>query len=210
MSATQSQKPNLTSPGPGIIHGSIVTGPKTQRAARQFNQSRAIAPKPPTTNLSLLILTAVATCRKKSGLSMQALKKIVTNMGYDMDKKKHYFLRSIKSMVAKGQLWQVKGTGATGSFKVNPDIGKKKHQPKVRGRGQKPKDATKKKDGLPTSRRKIIAKVKQNCDNTNTGGRRSNSDFKHSQHCHSNANQDTTRRKGKSKLTLKSSCPFSA
>uniref|UniRef100_A0A8D2J1H8 H15 domain-containing protein n=1 Tax=Varanus komodoensis TaxID=61221 RepID=A0A8D2J1H8_VARKO len=125
---------------------------QTQRAARQFNQSRTIVPKPPTTNLSLLIFTAVATCQKKSGLSMQALKKIVTNMGYDMAKKKHYFLRSIKSMVAKGQLWQVKGTGATGSFKVNPDLGKKKHQPKVRGRGRKAKDPTKKKSNLATPR----------------------------------------------------------
>lgn len=124
----------------------------TQRAVRQFNQSRAVVPKPPSTNLSLLIFTAVATCQKKSGLSMQALKKIVTNMGYDMAKKKRYFLRSIKSMVAKGQLWQVKGTGATGSFKVNPDLGKKKQQPKVRGRGRKAKDPKKKKDGPARSR----------------------------------------------------------
>lgn len=122
------------------------------RFAGQFNSTRASVPKPPTTNLSLLIFTAVATCQKKSGLSMQALKKIVTNMGYDMAKKKHYFLRSIKGMVAKGQLWQVKGTGATGSFKVNPDMGNKKSQPKVKGRGRQAKDAGKKKRTVATSR----------------------------------------------------------
>lgn len=127
----------------------------------QFNSTRAAAPKPPTTNLSLLIFTAVATCQKKSGLSMQALKKIVTNMGYDMAKKKHYFLRSIKGMVAKGQLWQVKGTGATGSFKVNPDMGKKKSQPKVKGRGRQAKEAGKKKRTVATSRGSGQTKTKK-------------------------------------------------
>uniref|UniRef100_A0A670J4E9 H15 domain-containing protein n=1 Tax=Podarcis muralis TaxID=64176 RepID=A0A670J4E9_PODMU len=110
---------------------------------------RASVPKPPTTHLSLLIFTAVATCRRKTGLSLQSLQKTVTDMGYDMEEKKHYFMRSINNMVSKGQLWQVKGKGATGFFKVNPNI-VKKYQPKMRGR--KAKEAAKKKGSQATSR----------------------------------------------------------
>ncbi|XP_039189015.1 histone H1.2-like [Crotalus tigris] len=142
----------------------------SKRAGRQLSQPRAVAPKPPTSNLSLLIYTAVATCQKKSGLSMQALKKIVTNMGYDMAKKKHYFLRSIKNMVSKGQLWQVKGTGATGSFKINPDIGKKNNPPKMKGKGPKTKHSIKKKksstvskNGREAAKKQVKAEVKRTC-----------------------------------------------
>uniref|UniRef100_A0A803SL37 H15 domain-containing protein n=1 Tax=Anolis carolinensis TaxID=28377 RepID=A0A803SL37_ANOCA len=117
----------------------------SQRAAQHVKQSKA-APRMPTTNPSLLIFTAVATCQKKNGLSMQCLKKIVTNMGYDMTNKKQYFLRSIKRMLTKGLLLQVKGNGATGSFKINPHLEKKKQQQKMKGKGQKAKEATKKKN----------------------------------------------------------------
>uniref|UniRef100_A0A8C5SGF1 H15 domain-containing protein n=1 Tax=Laticauda laticaudata TaxID=8630 RepID=A0A8C5SGF1_LATLA len=114
------------------------------RSGRQLNPSRAEVPKRPTSSISLLIYNALANSQKKSGISMQALKKIVTNMGYDMTKKKHYFLRALKNMVAKGQIWQIKGTGATGSFKINPDIGKK-NPPKSKGKGPKTKHSVKNK-----------------------------------------------------------------
>ncbi|XP_042326920.1 histone H1-like [Sceloporus undulatus] len=179
-SADSVQSPTLVDPslmrGRRRTRTSRVMAPSpSQRAARQLNQTRATAPKLPTTNLSLLIFTAVATCRRRSGLSMQALKKMLTSMGYDVVKKKHYFLRAIKNMVDKGQLWQVKGNGATGSFKVNPDLGKKKHQPKVRGRGQKAKDSTKKKDGAakPKNARSSTAKKQGKVESSKRVSKRS-------------------------------------
>ncbi|XP_034271337.1 histone H1-like [Pantherophis guttatus] len=141
----------------------------SERSGKRLNKTRAAAPKPPTSTLSLLIYSAVASSKKKSGLSMQALKKIVADMGYDMVKKKHYFLRSIKNMVAKGQLWQIKGTGATGSFKISPDIGKKK-PPIVKGKGPKAKYSTKNKkrsavskNARETAKKQVKANVKKAC-----------------------------------------------
>ncbi|ETE62521.1 hypothetical protein L345_11723, partial [Ophiophagus hannah] len=127
-------------------------------------------PKPPTSNLSLLIYSAIASCQKKSGISMQALKKIVTNMGYDMVKKKHYFLRALRNMVAKRQIWQVKGTGATGSFKISPDIGKK-NPPKQKRKGPKAKHSVKNKNRSAMSKNDqeaanmhVKADVKKTCE----------------------------------------------
>lgn len=164
--STAAQDPLL--PG-GRKHSKKRATLPSERAGRKLNQSKAAAPKPPTSNLSMLIYTAVASSQKKSGLSMQALKKIVANMGYDMAKKKHYFLRSIRNMVAKGQLWQVKGTGATGSFKINPDIGKK-NLPMMKGKGPKTKHSIKNKkrsamskNGRETAKKQVKADVKKTC-----------------------------------------------
>lgn len=141
----------------------------SERSGKGLNKRRAAAPKPPTSSLSLLIYNAVANSKKKTGLSMQALKKIVADMGYDMVKKKNYFLRSLRNMVAKGQLWQIKGTGATGSFKISPDIGKKK-LPIVKGKGPKAKHSTKNKkrsagskNSRETAKKQVKANVKKAC-----------------------------------------------
>lgn len=138
----------------------------------QPNLPKASASRPPTTNLSMLIYMAVATCQRKSGLSMQALKKIVTNMGYDMNNKKHYFLRSIKGMLAKGQLTQVKGTGANGSFKINPLMGMKRIQPTVKGRVQQAKKADKKKKAVATSQVGVRSKNKKKGKETSRATKR--------------------------------------
>uniref|UniRef100_A0A8C6VFE5 H15 domain-containing protein n=1 Tax=Naja naja TaxID=35670 RepID=A0A8C6VFE5_NAJNA len=146
----------------------------TLHPKRQLNQSRASAPKPPTSSLSLLIYSAIANCQKKSGISMQALKKIVTKTGYDMDKKKQYFLKALKNMVAKGQIWQLKGTGATGSFTINPNTGKKKAPPK-KGKGQKTEVSAKNKKRSATSKKhreaakkQVKAGVKKTCKRSKT------------------------------------------
>lgn len=77
---------------------------------------------------------------KKSDFSMQVLKKVVASMG----KKNGYFLKVIKRMMARGQLWKLKGTGTKDFFMVIPDMGQQTQQ-QARGNSRKEKNATKKK-----------------------------------------------------------------
>uniref|UniRef100_A0A670ZDM9 H15 domain-containing protein n=1 Tax=Pseudonaja textilis TaxID=8673 RepID=A0A670ZDM9_PSETE len=139
------------------------------RSGRQLKIPRPDVSKPPTSSISVLIYNAIASCQKKSGISTQALKKIVTSKGYDMVKKKHYFLRALKNLVGKGQIWQIRGTGATGSFKINPDFGKK-NPPKSKGKGPKTKHSVKNKkrsamskNGRQAGKKQAKADVKKTC-----------------------------------------------
>uniref|UniRef100_A0A8C8RB55 H15 domain-containing protein n=1 Tax=Pelusios castaneus TaxID=367368 RepID=A0A8C8RB55_9SAUR len=91
--------------------------------------------------LSKLIIEAVATSKKRTGLSLQALKKIIMATGYDMVRKKPHFKRVLLSLVSKGLLQKLKGTGASGSFGISKEMTKKmgprpgkKAAPKKRGR----------------------------------------------------------------------------
>uniref|UniRef100_A0A8C3TFZ2 H15 domain-containing protein n=1 Tax=Chelydra serpentina TaxID=8475 RepID=A0A8C3TFZ2_CHESE len=94
-------------------------------------QNSTTSPGAPTTSkhasprLSKLILKAVATSEKRSGLSLQALKKIIVATGYNMAKKKTHFKRVLLSLVTKGLLQKLRGTGASGSFGIGKEMAKK-------------------------------------------------------------------------------------
>ncbi|XP_029441061.1 histone H1.11R-like [Rhinatrema bivittatum] len=66
-----------------------------------------------------LIVQAVSTSRERSGVSLAALKKAVVAKGYDVEKNKSCLKLAVKSLVNKGSLVQTKGSGASGSFKLN-------------------------------------------------------------------------------------------
>ncbi|XP_016307151.1 histone H1-like [Sinocyclocheilus anshuiensis] len=66
-----------------------------------------------------LIVKAVSASKERSGVSLAALKKALAAVGYDVEKKNSRIKLAIKSLVTKGNLVQVKGTGASGSFKLN-------------------------------------------------------------------------------------------
>uniref|UniRef100_A0A7M4EKT0 H15 domain-containing protein n=1 Tax=Crocodylus porosus TaxID=8502 RepID=A0A7M4EKT0_CROPO len=72
--------------------------------------------KPLYQGLSKLILNAVATSNRRSGLSLQALKKTIEATGYDMVKRKNYFKRVLLNLVTKG------GTSASGSFRLGKGV----------------------------------------------------------------------------------------
>uniref|UniRef100_K7F1V9 H15 domain-containing protein n=1 Tax=Pelodiscus sinensis TaxID=13735 RepID=K7F1V9_PELSI len=65
--------------------------------------------------LPKLILQAVAASERRTGLSLQALKKLVAAAGYDLARKKTYFRRALLSLVAKGLVRKLRGSGASGS-----------------------------------------------------------------------------------------------
>uniref|UniRef100_A0A8C4WK52 H15 domain-containing protein n=1 Tax=Gopherus evgoodei TaxID=1825980 RepID=A0A8C4WK52_9SAUR len=90
-------------------------------------QESTTSPGAPTTSkhaspsVSELILWAVATSPKCQGLSLEALKKIITKAGYDVT----HFKRVLLSLVTKGLLQKLKGTGASGSFGIGKEMAKK-------------------------------------------------------------------------------------
>ncbi|XP_039372700.1 histone H1B-like [Mauremys reevesii] len=126
--ASGSSLPKKTKPS-----GSLTSKPSSSPGAKLS--------KPPSQGLSKLILEAVATSKKRTGLSLQALKRIIAATGYDVAKKKTHFKRVLLSLVTKGLLQKLKGTGASGSFGIGKEMAKKmsaghkkKKAPKKRGR----------------------------------------------------------------------------
>uniref|UniRef100_A0A452HGZ8 H15 domain-containing protein n=1 Tax=Gopherus agassizii TaxID=38772 RepID=A0A452HGZ8_9SAUR len=113
--ASGSSLPKKTKPS-----GSLISKPSSLPGT-----SLAKLSKPLSQGLSKLILEAVATSKKRTGLSLQALKKIIMAMGYDMAKKKTHFKRVLLSLVTKGLLQKLKGTGASGSFGIGKEMKEK-------------------------------------------------------------------------------------
>ncbi|XP_035699553.1 histone H1-like [Branchiostoma floridae] len=63
---------------------------------------------------------SVEALKDRTGSSLSAIKKYIGgNYKFDVEKKSHFIKRALKSLVEKGTLLQVKGTGASGSFKIN-------------------------------------------------------------------------------------------
>ncbi|XP_059402872.1 histone H1-like [Carassius carassius] len=90
--------------------------------------------------VSDLIVKAVSASKERSGVSLAALKKALAAGGYDVEKNNSRVKLALKSLVTKGALLQVKGTGASGSFKIS----KKQTETKKKAAPKAKKPATKK------------------------------------------------------------------
>ncbi|XP_004717868.1 histone H1.5 isoform X2 [Echinops telfairi] len=99
--------------------------------------------------VSELITKAVSASKERNGLSLAALKKALAAGGYDVEKNNSRIKLGLKSLVNKGILVQTKGTGASGSFKLNKKAGSGEVKPKAKKTGaakaKKPAGATPKK-----------------------------------------------------------------
>ncbi|KAM3849196.1 histone H1-like [Diretmus argenteus] len=128
------------------------------------------APRPKKVGPSVaeLIVQAVSASKERSGVSLAAVKKALAAGGYDVENKNARVKIAVKSLVAKGTLVQTKGTGASGSFKINKKAETKEKKPvkKVAAKAKKPaakkpaaakKAATKK----PAAAKKSPKKVKK-------------------------------------------------
>lgn len=91
-------------------------------------------------SISSLILKAVAASGDRGGLSLAGLKKALKAGGYDVDKKNGRILVAIKRLVAKKSLVRTKGSGASGSFRLN----KKPPTPRKKKNVRKKKTSVKK------------------------------------------------------------------
>ncbi|CAK6981333.1 histone H1-like isoform X2 [Scomber scombrus] len=99
--------------------------PAVASPAKSAKKKAAPKPKKSGPSVSELIVQAVSASKERSGVSLAALKKALAAGGYDVDKNKARVKTAVKSLVAKETLVQTKGTGASGSFKMN-----KKAEPK--------------------------------------------------------------------------------
>ncbi|KGL72449.1 Histone H1.01, partial [Tinamus guttatus] len=110
-----------------------------------------------------LITTAVSASKERKGLSLAALKKALAAGGYDVEKNNSRIKLGLKSLVNKGTLVQTKGTGASGSFRLNKKPGETKEKaPKKRAAAAaKPKKAAAKKPASAAKKPKKAAAVKK-------------------------------------------------
>uniref|UniRef100_A0A3B4DCF1 Histone H1 n=1 Tax=Pygocentrus nattereri TaxID=42514 RepID=A0A3B4DCF1_PYGNA len=94
--------------------------------AKAPKKKGAARPKKAGPSIGELIVKAVSQSKERSGVSLAALKKALAAGGYDVEKKNSRVKLAVKTLVTKGTLVQTKGTGASGSFKLN----KKQAEPK--------------------------------------------------------------------------------
>ncbi|NXU01605.1 H101 protein, partial [Buphagus erythrorhynchus] len=86
------------------------------------------ARKPAGPSVTELITKAVSASKERKGLSLAALKKALAAGGYDVEKNNSRIKLGLKSLVSKGTLVQTKGTGASGSFRLNKKPGEAKEK----------------------------------------------------------------------------------
>lgn len=72
--------------------------------------------------MSDLIIKAASAADASAGVSLAFLKKALKAGGYDVDTNRARIITALKRLVAKKDLVQVKGSGASGSFKVNKNL----------------------------------------------------------------------------------------
>ncbi|XP_056104271.1 histone H1-like [Rhinichthys klamathensis goyatoka] len=116
-------------------------------------------------NVRDLIVKAVSESEERSGVSLPALKKALAADGYDVEKNNSRVKISIKSLVTNDILVRTRGTGVSGSFKLNKKqtVAKKKTKPakkaalkaKQTAAAKKPKTAAAKKSIAKKSPKKV-------------------------------------------------------
>ena len=117
--------------------------------------------------LSKRILKAVAASKSRGGLSLAGLKKSLKAGGYDIVKNRTRIVLAIKRLVAKKALVRTKGSGASGSFKVNKKAPKprkrvvKKRKPKTKKTKKATKGKGKKAGASPAKKKKATKKKKK-------------------------------------------------
>ncbi|NWT23416.1 H101 protein, partial [Cardinalis cardinalis] len=112
------------------------------------------ARKPAGPSVTELITKAVSASKERKGLSLAALKKALAAGGYDVEKNNSRIKLGLKSLVSKGTLVQTKGTGASGSFRLNKKPGE------VKEKAPKKKKATVIKPKKPAAKKPASAAKK--------------------------------------------------
>ncbi|KAG7453306.1 hypothetical protein MATL_G00264700 [Megalops atlanticus] len=109
--------------------------------AKAPKKKAASKPRKSGPSVGELIVKAVSASKERSGVSLAALKKALAAGGYDVEKNNSRVKLALRSLVTKGTLLQTKGTGASGSFKLNKkqaETAKKKPVKKAAPKAKKP------------------------------------------------------------------------
>ncbi|XP_067836630.1 histone H1-like [Heptranchias perlo] len=130
------------------------TAPPAAAAPPKAPKKKKAVPRPKPTGppLGEQILKIVGDCKDRKGISLAAIKKVLATKGLDVEKLRSQIKLSIKRNVEKGSLVQIKGTGASGSFRV----AKKETQAKVVKKVKK--QVTKKSPGKKPAAKKTAVK----------------------------------------------------
>lgn len=123
--------------------------PAPKTAKRRSSKARKSGP-----TVSERIIKAVSASKERGGVSLVALKKTLAAGGYDVSKNKARVKAAIRRLLAKGDLIQATGKGASGSFKIN----KKQAVAKRKTTVKKKKSATKAKKPAAKKRKRAAAK----------------------------------------------------
>ena len=115
---------------------------------------KVAAKKPEHPPVAEMVKTALKELKDRKGSSLAAIKKHIAanNKVADVSKLAPFIKKFLKKAVEQGTLLQVKGTGASGSFKLNKEKVEKPKKPKAapKPKAEKPKkDAKKKKATTP-------------------------------------------------------------
>ena len=116
-------------------------------AAAPAPSPKKAAPKKPKTApahppVATMVNAALAALKDRKGSSLAAIKKYVAaNNKVDIDRLAPFIRKYLKKAVTDGKITQVKGTGASGSFKLNKPA--KEDKPKKKPAAKKPKAAKK-------------------------------------------------------------------
>ncbi|XP_008526335.2 histone H1.1 [Equus przewalskii] len=122
-----------------------------KKAKKPVKAAGTAKKKPSVPSVSELIVQTVSSSKERSGVSLAALKKSLAAAGYDVEKNNSRIKLGLKSLVSRGTLLQTKGTGASGSFKLNkkaasgevkPSIAKVPAKTRVTSAAKKPRKAT--------------------------------------------------------------------
>ncbi|XP_066208447.1 histone H1.3-like [Saccopteryx leptura] len=135
--------------------------PVKKKARKSTGAAKRKVSGPP---VSELITKAVGASKERSGVSLAALKKALAAEGYDVEKNNSRIKLGLKSLVSKGTLVQTKGTGASGSFKLNKKASSGETKKAGAAKPKKAAGATKKAAGL--------AKPKKNAKKTPKKGKK--------------------------------------
>ncbi|XP_066528929.1 histone H1-like [Hoplias malabaricus] len=146
----------------------VAPAPAAAAPAKATKKKAAARPKKSGPSVGELIVKAVSESKERSGVSLAALKKALAAGGYDVEKNNSRVKAAVKSLVTKGTLVQTKGTGASGSFKLNKKQSEaKKVAPKAKkpaakkpAAAKKPKKVAAKKPAAATAK-KSPKKVKK-------------------------------------------------
>ncbi|XP_070498087.1 histone H1B-like [Chironomus tepperi] len=140
---------------------SPVASPAKAKKEKKPKSDKPKKPKAPRTHppVSEMVVNAVKTLKERGGSSLQAIKKfLVAQYKVDVDKLAPFIKKFLKSAVEKGQLLQVKGKGASGSFKLPAAAKKEKVVKKAAEKKPKKAAAAKPKKTGEKKVKKTIAK----------------------------------------------------
>ncbi|CAL8283911.1 unnamed protein product [Boreogadus saida] len=90
--------------------------------AKATKKKIAVKAKNAGPSVSELIVKTVSASKERSGVTVPSMKKALAADGYDVEKNNSRVNTTIKALVLKGTLIQVKGAGASGSFKINKEV----------------------------------------------------------------------------------------